>query len=65
MVIYKMGGPDGQYDPKLSGIPDPFQYDGSRNGWQPIAGGPFVEPSMGGDDGLRRVLMMVSAAVRD
>jgi hypothetical protein len=64
MVIYKMGGPDGQNDPKLSGIPDPFQYDGSRNGWQPITGGPFVEPSMGGDDGLRRALMMVCAGAR-
>lgn len=63
MVIYKLGGNDGQYDPSLTGIPDPFKYDGSRDGWKPIPRTPFNEGSMGGDDGLRRVLEMVSAAV--
>jgi len=65
MVIYKLGGKDNQYDPALTGLPQPFQYDGSRNGWQPIPRTPFHEGSMGGDDGLRRVLEMVVAAVRD
>jgi CubicO group peptidase (beta-lactamase class C family) len=65
LVIYKLGGSDGQYDPALTGIPDPFVYDGSRNNWKPIARTMFNDGSMGGDDGLRRVLELVSAAVRD
>lgn len=65
IVIYKLGGRDNQYDPKLTGIPQDFKYDGSRDNWQPIARTPFNEGSMGGDDGLRRVLEMVAAAVRD
>ncbi|HXE54051.1 MAG TPA: serine hydrolase [Tepidisphaeraceae bacterium] len=65
MVIYKLGGNDGPYDPALTGIPDSFQYDGSRSNWKPIPRTPFNEGSMGGDDGLRRVLEMVSAAVMD
>ena len=65
LVIYKMGGNDGQYAPELTGLPQNFQYDGSRNDWKPIPRTPFNEGSMGGDDGLRRVLEMVSAAVRD
>lgn len=65
LVIYKLGGNDGQYDPALTGIPQPFDYDGSRNNWKPIPRTPFNEGSMGGDDGLRRVLELVSAAVRE
>lgn len=65
MVIYKLGGNDGQYDPSLTGIPQPFNYDGSRDNWKPIPRTSFNEGSMGGDDGLRRVLELVSAAVRD
>ncbi|HZV35606.1 MAG TPA: serine hydrolase, partial [Verrucomicrobiae bacterium] len=65
IVIYKLGGNDGQYAPELTGIPQPFNYDGSRNDWHPIPRTPFNEGSMGGDDGLRRVLEMVSAAVTD
>lgn len=65
MVIYKLGGNDGQYDPSLTAIPQPFEYDGSRDNWKPIPRTSFNEGSMGGDDGLRRVLEMVSAAVRD
>ena len=65
LVIYKMGGNNGQYDPALTGLPQAFQYDGSRDNWKPIARTPFDEGSLGGDDGLRRVLEMVSTAVRD
>ena len=65
LVIYKLGGKDSQYDPALTGLPQPFQYDGSRDNWQPIPRTPFHEGSLGGDDGLRRVLEMVAAAVRD
>ncbi len=65
LVIYKLGGSDGQYDPSLTGIPQPAYTDHSRDNWQPIPRTPFNEGSMGGDDGLRRVLEMVAAAVRD
>jgi CubicO group peptidase (beta-lactamase class C family) len=65
LVIYKLGGNNGQYDPALTGLPQSFQPDTSRDNWKPIPRTPFNEGSMGGDDGLRRVLEMVSAAVRD
>ncbi len=65
MVIYKLGGNDAQYNPDLTGLPQPFTYDGSRDNWRPIPKTPFNEGSMGGDDGLRRVLEMVSAAARN
>ncbi len=64
LVIYKMGGNNGQYDVTLTGLPQP-EPDQSRDNWKPIPGTPFHEGSRGGDDGLRRVLEMVSAAVRD
>ena len=63
LVIYKMGGNNGQYDPALTGLSQPAPLDTSRDNWKPIRSTPFVEGSMGGDDGLRRVLEMVSAAV--
>lgn len=65
LVIYKLGGSDGQYNPDFTGIPDSYPYDGSREHWQPISRSPFQEGSMGGDDGLRRVLEMVAAAVNE
>jgi len=65
IVIYKLGGNNGQYDPSLTGLPQPEPADHSRDNWKPIARTPFNEGSMGGDDGLRRVLEMVSAAVVD
>ena len=63
LVIYKLGGNNGQYDPSLTGLPQPAPADTSRDNWKPIPRTPFNEGSMGGDDGLRRVLEMVSAAV--
>jgi CubicO group peptidase (beta-lactamase class C family) len=65
LVIYKLGGNNGQYDPTLTGLPQPSEVDHSRDKWSPIPRTPFNEGSLGGDDGLRRVLEMVSAAVRD
>jgi len=65
LVMYKMGGRDNQYDPSLTGIPQPFNYDGSRDNWKPLPRTPFNEGSLGGDDGLRRVLEIVTGAVRD
>src|SRR3954468_17312741 len=64
LVIYKLGGNNGQYDPALTGLPQPAP-DTSRDDWKPIPRTPFNEGSLAGDDGLRRVLEMVSAAVRD
>ena len=64
LVIYKMGGNNGQYDPALTGLPQP-EPDRSRDDWKPIPRTPFHEGSLGGDDGLRRVLEMVCAGVRD
>ena len=63
LVIYKMGGNNAQYDPELTGLPQP-QPDYSRDNWTPIPRTPFNEGSLGGDDGIRRVLEMVCAAVR-
>jgi CubicO group peptidase (beta-lactamase class C family) len=65
LVLYKMGGNDGQYREELTGIPQTLKYDGSRDGWKPIPRTPFHDGSLGGDDGLRRVLEMVCAAVVD
>jgi CubicO group peptidase (beta-lactamase class C family) len=65
MVIYKLGGNDGQYDRALTGLPQPLSGDTSRENWHSIPRTPFNEGSMGGDDGLRWVLEMVAAAVRD
>jgi CubicO group peptidase (beta-lactamase class C family) len=65
LVIYKMGGNDGQYKAELTGLPQTYPYDGSRDNWKPLTRSPFSDGSMGGDDGIRRVLEMVAAAVRD
>ncbi len=61
LLIYKLGGNNGQYDPTLTGLPQP-EPDRSRDDWKPIPRTPFNEGSLGGDDGIRRVLEMVSAA---
>ena len=63
LVIYKLGGKDAQYDPALTGLPQPPQ-DHSRDSWKPIPKTPFNEGSLGGE-ALWRVLEMVSAAVAD
>ena len=65
LAIYKMGGGDNQYKEELTHIPQTLTYDGSRDGWKPIPRTPFHDGTLGGDDGLRRVLEMVCAAVRD
>jgi len=60
-VIYKMGGNNGQYEPSLTGLRQP-EPGHDRDDWKPIPRTPFHEGSMGGDDGIRRVLEMVCAA---
>jgi CubicO group peptidase (beta-lactamase class C family) len=62
LVIYKMGGNNGQYDPTFTRIPQP-EPSKARDEWKPLARTPFQEGSNGGDDGIRRVLEMVCAAV--
>jgi len=64
LVIYKLGGNNGQYEPALTGLPQP-EPSHSRDDWKPIPRTPFNEGSLGGDDGIRRVLEMVCAAVRE
>jgi CubicO group peptidase (beta-lactamase class C family) len=63
LVIYKMAGDDGQYDPKRTGIAQDYAYDGSRDGWKPAARSQFSDGPIGTDDGVRRVIEMVCAAV--
>jgi len=62
LVIYKLGGKTGQYDPTLTGLPQPEFKDLSRDTWEPIPKTHYNEGSLGGDDGLRRVLELVSMA---
>ena len=63
LVLYKMAGNDGQYKEELTRIPQTLKYDGSRDNWKPIPRTPFHDGTLGGDDGLRRVLEMTCAAV--
>lgn len=62
LVIYKLGGKDGQYDPSLTLIPQPEQKH-DRDNWQPIPSNAFHEGSLTGQ-ALWRTLEMVCAAVR-
>lgn len=64
LVLYKMGGSNGQYDPTFTKIPQPPQ-DTSRDNWKPAPRTPFHDGSLGGDDGLRRVLEMACASIVD
>jgi hypothetical protein len=63
LVIYKMAGGDQQYNPALTGIPQNLKYDGSRDNWKPSTRSQFSDGPIGTDDGLRRVIEMVVAAV--
>ncbi len=63
LVIYKMAGDDRQYDPARTGIPQNYRYDGSRDNWKPAPRSQFSDGPIGTDDGLRRVIEMVVAAV--
>jgi len=63
LVIYKMAGSDNQYDPARTGLPQTYKYDGSRDNWKPAPRSQFSDGPIGTDDGVRRVLEMVVAAV--
>ncbi len=58
LVIYKMGGTEGQYDPALTRLPVKYSYDGSRANWK--AGDPKVI-----GDSTGRTLQMVVAAIKE
>ena len=64
LVLYKMGGGNFQYDPTYTKIPQPPQ-DTSRDNWKPLPRSLFHDGTLGGDDGLRRVLEMACAATVD
>lgn len=54
LVIYKMGGTEGQYDPALTRLPVKYTYDGSRANWKAPA-------NLGDTTG--KTLQMVVAAI--
>ncbi len=63
LVAYKMSGNDAQFDPELTGLPATYEYDHSRDRWKPRPHDQFHDGPVGGDDGVRRLLEMVTAAV--
>lgn len=63
LVIYKMSSSDAQLDPALTGLPVTYQVDHSRDDWKPRPHDQFHDGPVGGDDGVRRLLEMVVAAV--
>lgn len=65
MVIYKMGGNEDAYRASLTGLPQTYNYNGSRDNWKPAPRTQFSNGAEGGDDGVRRVLEMVVAAVAE
>jgi len=65
LVIFKMAGNDQQYDPARTGLLQNYAYDGSRDNWRPSLRSQFSDGPIGTDDGCRRVLEMVVAAIVD
>ncbi len=63
LVLYKMAGSNAQFNPELTGIPDTYEVDHSRDDWKPGPHDQFHDGPVGGDDGVRRLLEMVVAAV--
>lgn len=63
LVIWKIGGSDGQYGWSPEGLADSFHYDGSRDAWKPHASNQFTDEPIGTDAALRRTIEMVVAAV--
>jgi CubicO group peptidase (beta-lactamase class C family) len=55
MVIYKMGGTEGQYNPKLTRLPIKYKYDGSRNNWK------APDPSVIGDSTAKTLEKVIAA----
>ena len=64
LAIYKMAGSDAQFAPELTRLPVRYTIDASRETWKPVAHSQFHDGPIGGDDGVRRLLEFVVAAVR-
>jgi CubicO group peptidase (beta-lactamase class C family) len=58
LVVYKMGGNEGQYNPELTRLPVKYSYDGSRANWKP------GDPKVVGD-ATGKTLQMVVAAISE
>ncbi len=58
LVIYKMGGNEGQYNPELTRLPVKYSYDGSRANWKP------GDPKVVGDSTGKTLQMVVAAIVQ-
>ena len=54
LVVWKMGGPDHQYEESDTGLPEPAPYDGTREGWK---------RTVDEDASALRMLEMVVAAI--
>jgi CubicO group peptidase (beta-lactamase class C family) len=63
LVMYKMAATDAQLNPELTGLPLGYEPDHSRDNWKPLPHDQFHDGPVGGDDGVRRLLEMVVAAV--
>jgi CubicO group peptidase (beta-lactamase class C family) len=69
LVVYKMGSvtfpayPVDNYNPLLTGMPQTYKYDGSRDNWRPHVFDQFHDGPIEGDTGVRRLLEMVVASV--
>jgi CubicO group peptidase (beta-lactamase class C family) len=64
LVVYKMAGNDAQFNPDLTGLPVTYEVDHSRDSWKPLPHDQFHDGPVGGDDGVRRLLEMVVAAMK-
>jgi hypothetical protein len=60
-----MAGNTAQFDPALTQISRTYPVDHSRDGWKPGPHTQFDDGPIGGDDGVRRLLELVVAAVVD
>ena len=58
LVVYKMGGNEGQYNPELTRLPVKYSYDGSRANWKP------GDPKVVGDSTGKTLQMVVAAIVQ-
>jgi len=63
LVIYKMAGSTPMFSPALTRLPVNHPVDHSRDDWKPGPHTQFDDGPIGGDDGVRRLLEMVVAAV--
>lgn len=63
LAVYKMPSSDAQLNPALTGLAVTYEVDHSRDNWKPGPHDQFHDGLVGGDEGVRRLLEMVVAAV--